>query len=187
MAKFQTEIINEDAIRLGSCKIEVAPYDETSPVYTEIGAARNVKLAEQIEIATIAPDNAPPIRKVKDQTVVVSCEWMEPTLTGLAALRGALDTVSSTAGEDTFRTGGKTDIGYVSVRLTNTNAAGKTYQVTIYKAQVMKGLEQAFSADTDLAVAAIPLEFTGVQDLTKPEGEQLFEIVDMQAPKTPAA
>lgn len=186
MAKFQTEVINEDAIRLGSCKIEVAPYDETSPVYTEIGAARNVKLAEQIEIATIAPDNAPPIRKVKDQTVVVSCEWMEPTLTGLAALRGALDTVSSTAGEDTFRTGGKTDIGYVSLRLTNTNAAGKTYQVTVYKAQVTKGLEQAFSADTDLAVAAIPLEFTGVQDLTKPEGEQLFEIVDMQAPKTPA-
>lgn len=186
MAKFQTEVINEDAIRLGSCKIEVAPYDETTPVYTEIGAARNVRLAEQIEIATIAPDNAPPIRKVKDQTVVVSCEWMEPTLTGLAALRGALDTVSSTAGEDTFRTGGKTDIGYVSLRLTNTNAAGKTYQVTVYKAQVTKGLEQAFSADTDLAVAAIPLEFTGVQDLTKPEGEQLFEIVDMQAPKTPA-
>ena len=187
MAKFQTEIINEDAIRLGSCKIEVAPYDETTPVYTEIGAARNVKLAEQIEIATIAPDNTPPIRKVKDQTVVVTCEWMEPTLAGLAALRGALDTVTSAAGSDTFKTGGKTDIGYVSVRLTNTNAAGKTYQVTVYKAQVTKGLEQAFSADTDLAAAATPLEFTGVQDLTKTEGEQLFKIVDMQAPKTPAA
>ena len=187
MAKFQTEIINEDAIRLGSCKIEVAPYDETTPVYTEIGAARNVKLAEQIEIATIAPDNTPPIKKVKDQTVVVTCEWMEPTLAGLAALRGALDTVTSTAGEDTFRTGGKTDIGYVSVRLTNTNAAGKTYQVTIYKAQITKGLEQAFSSDADLEAAAIPLEFTGVIDTTKPVGEQLFEIVDMQAPKTPAA
>ena len=187
MAKFQTEIINEDAIRLGSCKIEVAPYGETAPVYTEIGAARNVKLAEQIEIATIAPDNTPPIRKVKDQTVVVTCEWMEPTLTGLAALRGALDTVTNDVGEDTFKTGGKTDIGYVSVRLTNTNAAGKTYQVTVYKAQVTKGLEQAFSSDADLEAAAIPLEFTGVIDTTKQVGEQLFEIVDMQAPKTSAA
>ena len=185
MAKFQTEIQNEDAIRLGSCKVEIAPYDKTTPVYVELGAARNVKLAEQIEIATIAPDNAPPIRKVKDQTVVVSCEWMEPTLTGLAALRGAIDTVTSAAGEDTFKTGGKTDIGYVSVRLTNTNAAGKTYQVTIYKAQITKGLEQAFSPDADLAAAAIPLEFTGVEDSTKTAGEQLFEIVDMQAPKTP--
>ena len=184
---FQTSVQNPDAIRLGSCKIEVAPYDETTPVYTEIGAARNVKLAEQIEIATIAPDNAPPIRKVKDQTIVVTCEWMEPTLTGLAALRGALDTVSSAAGSDTFKTGGKTDIGYVSVRLTNTNAAGKTYQVTIDKAQITKGLEQACSSDADLAAAAIPLEFTGVIDTTKPVGEQLFEIVDMQAPKTPAA
>jgi len=187
MAKFQTEIKNEDAIRLGSCKVEVAPYDKTSPVYTEIGAARNVKLAEQIEIATIAPDNTPPIRKVKDQTVVVTCEWMEPTLTGLAALRGALDTVTSDDGEDTFKTGGKTDIGYVSVRLTNTNAAGKTYQVTVYKAQVTKGLEQAFSSDADLEAAAIPLEFTGVIDTTKQVGGQLFEIVDMQAPKTSAA
>jgi len=88
MAKFQTEIQNEDAIRLGSCIVEVAPYDKTAPEYVELGAARNVKLAEQIEIATIAPDNTPPIRKVKEQTVVVSCEWMEPTLTGLAALRG---------------------------------------------------------------------------------------------------
>jgi len=186
MAKFQTEIQNEDAIRLGSCKVEVAPYDETAPEYVEIGAARNVKLAEQIEIATIAPDNTPPIRKVKDQTVVVSCEWMEPTLTGLAALRGALDTVTNTTGEDTFKTGGKTDIGYVSVRLTNTNAAGKTYQVTVYKAQVTKGLEQAFSSDADLEAAAIPLEFTGVIDTTKQVGGQLFEIVDMQAPKTSA-
>ena len=187
MAKFQTEIQNEDAIRLGSCKVEIAPYDKTTPVYVELGAARNVKLTEQIEIATIAPDNTPPIRKVKAQTVVVSCEWMEPTLTGLAALRGALDTVTSAAGEDTFKAGGKTDIGYVSVRLTNTNAAGKTYQVTIYKAQITRGLEQAFSPDADLAAAAIPLEFTGVEDSTKPAGEQLFEIVDMQAPKTPAA
>ncbi len=187
MAKFQTKIKNEDAIRLGSCNVEVAPYDDTTPEYVEIGAARNVKLAEQIEIATIAPDNTPPIRKVKAQTVVVSCEWMEPTLTGLAALRGALDTVTSAAGTDTFKTGGKTDIGYVSVRLTNTNAAGKTYQVTVYKAQMTKGLEQAFSPDADLAPAAIPLEFTGVEDSTKQAGEQLFEIVDMQAPKTPAA
>jgi len=155
MAKFQTEIQNEDAIRLGSCIVEVAPYDG-STYAVELGAARNVKLAEQIEIATIAPDNTPPIRKVKEQTVVVSCEWMEPTLTGLAALRGALDTVTSAAGEDTFKTGGKTDIGYVSVRLTNTNAAGKTYQVTIYKAQITRGLEQAFSPDADLAAAAIP-------------------------------
>ena len=186
MAKFQTEIKNEDAIRLGSCNVEVAPYAETTPEYVEIGAARNVKLAEQIEIATIAPDNTPPIRKVKAQTVVVSCEWMEPTLTGLAALRGALDTVTSDAGTDTFKTGGKTDIGYVSVRLTNTNAAEKTYQVTIYKAQITRGLEQAFSPDADLAAAAIPLEFTGVEDSTKPAGEQLFEIVDMQAPATPA-
>jgi len=51
MAKFQTEIKNEDAIRLGSCNVGVAPYGETTPEYVELGAARNVKLAEQIEIA----------------------------------------------------------------------------------------------------------------------------------------
>lgn len=186
MPKFQTEIQNEAAIRLGSCKIEVAPYAET-PVYVDLGAVTGAKLAEKIEIATIAPDNTPPIKRVKEQTVVVSCDWQEPTLTGIASLRGALDTVTSAAGTDTFKTGGKNEVGYLAVRLTNTNAAGKTYQVTVYKAQVTKGLEQAFSADTELKPASIPLEFTGVQDLTKTAGEQLFEIVDMQAPKTPAA
>lgn len=186
MPKFQTEIQNEDAIRLGSCKFEVAPYTET-PVFVDLGAIQGVKLAEKIEIATIEPDNAPPIKRVKTQTVVVSGTWLEPTLSGLATLRGALDTLDTAAGTDTLKTGGKNALGYIVVRLTNTNTAAKTYQITVHKAQISKGLEQAFSGDAELKPASIPIEITGEQDLTKPEGEQLFEIVDMQAPTTPAA
>lgn len=186
MAKYQTEVQKEDAIRLGSCKFEVAPYGEEPQTFTSLGAMKGVKIAEQIEVVTIAPDNAPPIKRIGAQTITVSGEWLEPTLEGLALLRGGFDTLVQEAGSDTLSSGGKNTLGYVTIRLTNTSAAAKTYQITVFKAQVSKGLEQTFGADAALAPASIPLELVGEQDMSLGEGAQLFEIVDMQAPETPA-
>ncbi|GAB7016180.1 hypothetical protein [Methanogenium cariaci] len=183
---YQTTIQDEDAIRLGSVKFEVAAYSDT-PSYTDLGAMKNTKLVESIEFASIEPDNAPPIKRVNKQAVVITGDWQEPTLSGLNLLRGGIDTYSAVAGTDTFSTGGKSDVGYIKVQLTNTNAASKTYVVAVKKAQITKGLEQAFGADGELTTAAVPLEITGEVDLTEDAGEQLFSITDMQAPTTPAA
>ncbi len=186
MSNFQTEIQTTEAIRLGSCKFEIAPYSET-PAFVNLGAMKNVKMVEQIEFVTIEPDNAPPIKKVKSHKAIITGDWQEPTLAGIAAMRGDFDTLTTVAGTDTLDTGGMDEIDYIIVRLTNTNAATKTYQYTVHKCQVTKGIEQAFGADSALTPAAIPLEITGELDLSKTRGEQLMQIVDMQAPTTPAA
>lgn len=183
---YQTTIQDDDAIRLGSVKIEVAAYSDT-PSYTDLGAMKNTKLVESIEFASIEPDNAPPIKRVKKHTVVITGEWQEPTLSGLNLLRGGLDTFTAVAGTDTFSTGGKTTLGYLKLQLTNTNASSKTYVVKVHKAQATKGLDQAFGADGELVNAAIPIELTGEVDPTEAVGEQLFTITDMQAPSIPAA
>lgn len=182
---YQTTVKDEDAIRLGSVKFEVATYAE-SPSYTDLGAMKNTKLVESVEFASIEPDNAPPIKRVKKQTVVITGDWQEPTLSGLNLLRGGIDTYSAVAGTDTFSTGGKTTPGYLKVQLTNTNGSSKTYVVQVHKAQITKGLEQAFGADGELTTAAVPLEITGEVDATLTAGAQLFTITDMQAPTTPA-
>ncbi|WP_062397844.1 hypothetical protein [Methanogenium cariaci] len=68
---------------------------------------KNTKLVESIEFASIEPDNAPPIKRVNKQAVVITGDWQEPTLSGLNLLRGGgIDTYSAVAGTDTFSTGG---------------------------------------------------------------------------------
>jgi hypothetical protein len=78
-------------------------------------------------------------------------------------------------------TGGKIEIGYKVMRLTNTNEDGKTYQVTVYKAANANGININFPNDDDDAAWETPVTIEGVCDATRTAGDQLMEIIDEQS------
>lgn len=77
-------------------------------------------------------------------------------------------------------TGGKNIINPRVVRLTNTNAAGKKFQITIYAAKNQKGIELKLPGDDSEDPVAVPIELKGIIDPTRTAGDQLFEILDEQ-------
>lgn len=66
------------------------------------------------------------------------------------------------------------------VRLTNTDAAGKIFQVTVYRATNQKGITLKFPADDSDKNLTIPFELEGEVDTTRTAGDQLFKIYDEQ-------
>jgi hypothetical protein len=80
----------------------------------------------------------------------------------------------------TLKTGGKRDIAYRVVRLTNTDDAGKTFRVTFYRARIKKGVEMTFKSDDATEANGFPIEIEATKDITRTVGDQLYEIVDEQ-------
>ncbi len=76
--------------------------------------------------------------------------------------------------------GGKNTINPRVVRLTNTNAAGKKFQITIYAAKNQTGIELTLPGDDSEDPVAVPIELKGTVDVTREAGDQLFEILDEQ-------
>jgi hypothetical protein len=66
------------------------------------------------------------------------------------------------------------------VRLTNTDSAGKKFEITVYKATNQKGIVMKFPADDSDKNLVIPFELQGEVDSTRTAGDQLFKIVDEQ-------
>jgi len=76
--------------------------------------------------------------------------------------------------------GGKNTINPRVVRLTNTNTAGKKFQITIYAAKNQSGIELKLPGDDSEDPLAVPIELKGIIDPTRTAGDQLFEILDEQ-------
>lgn len=79
-----------------------------------------------------------------------------------------------------FSTGGLNTINPRIVRLTNTNAAGKKFQITIFAAKNQGGIELKLPSDDADESLKPTIELKGIVDVTRAAGEQLFEILDEQ-------
>ena len=80
-----------------------------------------------------------------------------------------------------LKSGGKLTISPKVVRITNTNAAGKTFVITVYKASNAQGITLELVSDDSEDPNVIPIKLDGVLDVTRTAGDQLFEIVDSQS------
>lgn len=76
--------------------------------------------------------------------------------------------------------GGKTTISSRVVRITNTNAAGKVFRITVYKASNAQGIELEYQSDDAEEANSVPIKLEGVLDMARTAGDQLFEIYDEQ-------
>lgn len=81
----------------------------------------------------------------------------------------------------TMTTGGLITIAPKVVRLTNINAAGKAFRITVYSATNQKGIELKFPDDESADNMKPVFELKGVTDVTRTAGDQLFEIYDEQS------
>jgi hypothetical protein len=77
-------------------------------------------------------------------------------------------------------TGGLNTINPRVVRLTNSNSAGKKFQITIYAAKNQGGIELKLPGDDSEDPLAVHIELKGIVDPTRTAGDQLFEILDEQ-------
>jgi len=77
-------------------------------------------------------------------------------------------------------TGGLNTITPRVVRLTNTNAAGKKFEITVYSATSEGGIKLEFPADDGDKPMMPEITLTGIVDATRTAGDQLFKIVDEQ-------
>lgn len=81
----------------------------------------------------------------------------------------------------TFKTGGKTGKSELKVRMTNYDVDDNEWQMLVYKAYIMDGLDLAFPADDDRNPMPCPIKLQGKLDTTRTSGDQLFSITDSQA------
>ena len=70
---------------------------------------------------------------------------------------------------------------YVSVQMTNTNAAGKKYRYRLFKARLSSNFEHTFTADAGGEPAGIPITLTARPDPALDEAENVIQIYDEQA------
>jgi len=77
-------------------------------------------------------------------------------------------------------TGGKNTVTAIVVRLTNTNAAGKVFRLTVYSAKNQKGIVLKLPGDDEDKNLVPIIELKGIFDTTRTVGDQLFEIYDEQ-------
>ncbi len=82
----------------------------------------------------------------------------------------------------TLTSGGKFEISPRVVRLTNTNAAGKKFQLTLYKCTIEEGMSYKYPADNSSEAVAVHIKLVGTLDTTRTAGDQLFGLVDEQGP-----
>jgi hypothetical protein len=78
----------------------------------------------------------------------------------------------------TLTSGGKYTIAAKVVRLTNTDANGKKFRITVYSAKNQNGIEIKFPSDEALEPQSMKISMEGHLDYTRAAGDQLFEIFD---------
>jgi len=82
----------------------------------------------------------------------------------------------------TLSSGGKFTMTQNVLRLTNTNAAGKTFVVTFYKANTSEGINFTLNDDDNVEPDSMAVTMECERDESLAAGAQLFSIVDEQAP-----
>ena len=182
---YQSSVQNSDAIRFGSCKVEVGA---TTSSYTEIGVAKGVTFSEEVTKAIIGQDNAPETHFVRKQRVIVSGSFVEFDPNAWNTMRGSIDVYTSSTGDGgskKLETGGKHSMSSVAIQLTNsmetTDSTTKKLILNVWKAFFDGPFTLAFQPDEGEDAMEIPFQFTGVPSSTKDIGQQLYRITDEQS------
>ena len=81
----------------------------------------------------------------------------------------------------TLKGGGLTTFTARVCRFTNTNAAGKTFVITVFSSTPEGGITMDFPSDDDEDPMLVPVSMIAENDTALIAGEQLFEIVDEQS------
>lgn len=261
----QTTVQDSNTVRFGSAKIEAGA---TVGALVDVGAANNVVFTETWDAVRVKSHNAGTIKVgIQNQMAKVTFDMLETNLTRLNALRGGIDTYSTTAGVLTTVTdesvtldgvtatrlayangdgsiagsivvtngaavvrtlntdytvgvdsagytvitriaggaisdgetvlvdytytpntaknlssGGKFTMTQNVLRLTNTNAAGKKYEITFYKTNTAEGINFTYNDDDNVEPDVTSVVMECERDESLAAGAQLFTIVDEQAP-----
>jgi hypothetical protein len=175
----QTTVKAEHKICFGSGKFEISTDGNT---WTDVGAMRNIVFAETFDKVTVMSDNAGVIKEfIKNHFASLSGDLMELDLTNLNTIRGGIDTYSFANGvAETLSSGGKTELTAIQVKVTNTNAAGDIFRITLYKATNNKGIEISFQPDDADDPNMVSVELKGTCNTALTAGAQLFQIYNEQ-------
>jgi hypothetical protein len=150
-------------------KLEHQNGDGTKPDVSEVkGSESGVLIADTDYIVTqnekgewgvliFEPDTDPE----EDQTITITYDY-----TPLAS--------------KTLSSGGATQIRSNVVRLTNYDAQGKKFEITVYKAYNSQGIRINLPNYNDENTAVSPIRLEGVRDESRSLKDQLFKIVDEQ-------
>ena len=182
---YQSSVVNSDAVRFGSCKVEMGA---TTASYTTMGVAKGVTFSEEITKAIIGADNAPETHFVRKQRAVISGTFVEFDPNHWNTLRGSIDVYTSStgdAGNKKLETGGKHPQSSVALQLTNsvetTDGTTKKLTLNVWKAYFDGPFTLAFQPDESEDPMEIPFQFTAVPSSTKTVGQQLYRITDEQS------
>lgn len=131
-------------------------------------ASSNAAVRNTDYVIVVGPDGRTGIARVAGSTVLSDGE-------------GALVDYSYTPlANKTMSSGGLSTIASRYVRVTNINSAGKKFQIDIYKAKVVGGLDFSYPADDGDEPLKPKIEMKGEYDTTRTAGDQLFKITDEQ-------
>jgi hypothetical protein len=191
---WEVDLENLHMIRGGIDLITVVAGDpvsvENEPhTLTGTGLVRlNYKNGDGSEVGSIVVTDASSNAAVRNTDYVIAVDASGFTCIGRVAAstvitsgEGALVDYSYTPNTSvTFSSGGLNTISPRVVRLTNTNAAGEEFRITVYAAKNQGGIELALPADDGDEPLKPNIELRGIVDPTRTAGDQLFEIYDEQ-------
>lgn len=191
MPNYQISGIQQSGTILqGNFKIEVAgSVGVLSSSAVNLGLGRVTNISENWGKYGVQAGNGPsPLEGVSNQDVLIEFELLEFYLPSFDDLRGNnLDTENEataatylTGTVNTFSTGGKTELSYRALQLTNYKlVSGATVETIIifYRGTLEQGLQfTPKDDDGDDPVTVFPFSFKAVCDAGRAAGDQLFII-----------
>jgi hypothetical protein len=172
VAGSSTPVVDELHVLTGVTAVRLNHKNGDNSVVTSISVKDSADgAAVQNTDYVISVDSAgwPCIARVAASTVITTGEQVKVSYTYVPYAAAKMTT------------GGLITVSPKVVRLTNTNAAGKVFRITIYSATNQKGIELKFPADESADNMKPVFELKGVTDVTRTAGDQLFEIYDEQS------
>ena len=67
---------------------------------------------------------------------------------------------------------------YLHVWIVNTNSAGKSFALEIYKVRSMNSVEFTFGSDKKRDLLQMPVTITGIEDRSRPADDSLYSVID---------
>jgi hypothetical protein len=182
LAKFQKGI----ATNTLTGTTPVAITDELHTLYGTTGQRLNFKNGAGTEVASIVVTEGGAAR-VRNTDYIIYVDTagytcIARTTTGAFADGDVaqVDYTYTPLASNLYKTGGNMQLTAQVVRFTNTNASGKMFYITVFKATSESGITIEFPADDADDVAATPIKMVGTCDTSRTAGDQLFEIYDEQ-------
>ena len=153
----QTTVQRPDAVRFGSVKFELG---KTIGTLVNIGALRNVQIAESWEEVKVESGNAGVLKKrIKNQKVAITADWLEWDLETADLMRGDIDEYTAVPGTPTPVTDEEVKLEDTTlVRLEHKN--GDNTEVTTIVVTSNDATPVARTLNTDYVIGVDPAGWT---------------------------